>query len=103
RRAPGTAAAPARNYGSRCRAWRSLDSLLALLATLRHEEQRRHHRPEDRAREGPDEDRPARKGVACAEPNDQHRRLGGEQDEGDVQRLQHGTEPEDTPRKPHGE
>src|SRR3954463_10095746 len=81
---------------------RGLDTLLALRAPLRQEEERCHCRPEDRAGDRPHQDRPAPKKIARRKPDEQHRRLGGEQDERDVQRLQHGSEPQDTPRKPHG-
>src|SRR5881628_3470741 len=75
-----------------------LNGLLALGAPLRQEKEPGDGRPQDRADKGADEDRPSRERVARAEPHDHHRRLGGEQDEGNVQRLQHGSEPQDTPR-----
>src|SRR3954451_14454709 len=71
----------------------ALDRLLALAAPLRHEQQPGHRRPEDGAEERADEDRPARERVTGCQPHDEDCGLGSEQDQRDVQRLQHGSEP----------
>src|SRR4051812_18537273 len=74
-----------------------LDRLLALHAPLRQGEQQAHHRPEHRAGERTNIDRPAGEGVAGDDAYYDHQRLGYRQHDGDMARLQHGTEPEDPP------